>query len=89
MLRSWQKGDSMDMTNKTVRLTVGALLDERGISTQELADAAGINYRTALQLRRGFAARLDLVTLGKICTALECQLSDLIELVEEPESVSA
>ena len=79
----------MDMTNKTVRLTVGALLDERGITTQELADLADINYRTALQLRRGFAARLDLVTLGKICSALGCQLSDIIELVDVPDSAPA
>lgn len=78
----------MDMTLKTVRWTVGALLDQKGISTQEFAQQAGIAYNTALSLRRGVTAKIDRDTLAKVCSALDCELNDLL-VVDDLEGASA
>lgn len=54
---------------------------EKGLTQKQLADAVGMNIRTLQHYEQGSKifdhARLD--TLLKICLALNCKLTDVIE----------
>ena len=66
-----------------VRWTVGKILDERNISTADFARMAGIQYNTALQLRRGITSQVDTRVLGRVCAALDVQPGDVLTLDED------
>jgi putative transcriptional regulator len=70
------------MGKKVIHLRIGALLEQKGISTAELVDKTGVAYNTALGLRRGAIARIDLNVLARICEALDVQPGELFELVD-------
>ena len=74
----------MLMSPSTVRLTVSDILDQRKMTTRELADAAGISYNTALSYRRGVNARIDFETLARLCDALGVHPGELFEITPEP-----
>ena len=61
-----------------VRISVGKLLRERGVSVRELVERTGMSYNTALALARGTSSRLDLDTLARVCDALDVEVSDLL-----------
>ena len=66
------------MPQKTVKWTVSEILDQRNMTTQEFANAAGLAYNTALDLRRGNITRVDFGTLQRVCAALGVQPGDLL-----------
>jgi len=70
------------MTRKTIHLKIGELLDKQGVSTAELVERTGVAYNTALGLRRGAVARIDLDVLARICEALEVEPGEIFELVD-------
>jgi putative transcriptional regulator len=53
-----------------IRLRVGELARQQGLTIKALAARAGIAYNTAHTLYTGRATRIDLDTLDRICTAL-------------------
>ena len=62
------------------------LREKRGLSQGKLADAAGLSVRVLQNYEQG-ARNLNgakLLTLLRICKALECKLEDLIT---EPETI--
>lgn len=67
------------MATGTVRLRVPEILDERGITTAQFAQGAGITYNQALAIRRGVYTRIDLITLDRICEFLKMEPGDLFE----------
>jgi DNA-binding Xre family transcriptional regulator len=71
------------MTTGTVRLKVPEILEQKGMSTREFADKAGITYNQALALRRGNYELIALKTIARICEALDTDASDLFENVQE------
>jgi DNA-binding Xre family transcriptional regulator len=70
------------MTPMTVRWAVSEILDNKGMSTAEFAEKAKITYNTALSIRRGVVARIDLETISKVCSALGIQPGDLFKTVD-------
>lgn len=62
-----------------VRLRVGEILEEKGISVDEFAGMVRINYRTALDLAKGRYERIGLETINKICNGLNITPADLFE----------
>jgi putative transcriptional regulator len=70
------------MTKKKIRLKIGVLLDNQGVSTAELVERTGVAYNTALGLRRGAVSRIDLDVLARICEALKVEPGELFELVD-------
>lgn len=54
-------------------------LKEHKISRNKLAKQGDLRYDTILSYCRGEVTRLDTDTLKKICSALECDLTDIIE----------
>jgi putative transcriptional regulator len=60
----------------TIRLN--ELLEKRGESILWLSKKIRARYATLWQMARGEVVLVNLQTLDKICTALECQVGDLL-----------
>lgn len=71
-----------------LRLRVGAVMRERGVSVAELAKSADIATNTARALYRGVNERVDLVVLGRVAAALGARPIELFEEVEESGHLS-
>ena len=68
-----------------VRLTIDKYLDERGISRYELAKRTEVKFQTIDRYYKNRAVRYDSYILDRICAALECNISDIIEYVKDEE----
>jgi putative transcriptional regulator len=59
----------------------------RRLSIKEVAERAGLAYGTVFGLYHDQAKRIEFATLDKLCRALSCAVSDLLEYTPE-ESVA-
>ncbi len=66
-----------------VRLTIDQYLDKRGMTRYELAKRTEVKFQTIDRYYKNRVVRYDSYILDRICTALECELSDIIEYVKE------
>ncbi len=66
-----------------VRLRVGKLLRERGMTVYGLAKEAHIPATTAYRLARGNVKRVDVRLVDRLCAALNCQVADLFERIPD------
>ena len=62
-----------------VRLTLDKLLEARGISRYELAKRTGTRFHIIDNYYKNKVVRYDSDLLNRICEALNCDMSDLIE----------
>lgn len=62
-----------------IRLTLDEALGKHGITRYELAKRTGIQYQIIDNYYKNKVKRYDSFVLDKICSALECQISDIIE----------
>ncbi len=62
-----------------VRLTVAQYMDSRGMTRYELAKQTGIRYQIIDKYYKNKVVRYDSYVLNKMCEALNCDISDLIE----------
>lgn len=60
-----------------VRLRIGEVARQQGLTIKALAERAGVAYNTAHALFTGRATRIDLDTLDRICAALQVEPGDL------------
>ena len=65
-----------------IRLTLDEYLDSRGITRYELAKRTGIRFQIVDHYYKNKVVRYDSYVLGRICDALSCQISDLLEAIE-------
>ena len=68
-----------------VRLTIDRYLDERGITRYELAKRTDVKFQTIDRYYKNRVVRYDTYILDRICAALKCNLSDIIEYVKDEE----
>jgi len=61
-----------------IKLTVDKYIDSRGISRYQLAKSTGIQYPVIDKYYKNSVIRYDSYVLDKICTALGCDISDII-----------
>ena len=66
-----------------VRLTLDAKLKKCGITRYELSKRTGIIYHTIDSYYKNQVVRYDSYILNKICEALNCNISDIIEYKQE------
>ena len=71
-----------------VRLTIDRYLDRRGITRYELAKRTEVKFQTIDRYYKNRVVRYDSYILDRICAALECTLSDIIEYVKDDEATS-
>lgn len=69
-----------------VNVKLEQLLNDKGISQHELSRLTGIRQASINEMCLNKTKRLPLDNLAKICEVLECQITDIIELKEEPAS---
>lgn len=62
-----------------VQIKLQEYLDKHNITRNALSMATGIRYDVIDRYYKGQIMRIDLDNLAKICYALECKLSDIIE----------
>lgn len=63
----------------TVRLKIDKALAELNVTRYELAKRTGITYQVIDKYYKNKIIRYDSYILEKICTALDCDISDIIE----------
>ncbi len=62
-----------------IRLTIDKYLDAHGITRYELSKRTGIRFQIIDNYYKNKVVRYDSEVLSKICAALGCDISDLIE----------
>ena len=66
-----------------VRLTIDKYLDKSGITRYELAKRTEIKFQTIDRYYKNRVVRYDTYILDRICSALECDISDIIEYIDD------
>lgn len=66
-----------------VKLTLDKYLEKRGITRYELAKRVDVKFQTIDRYYKNRVVRYDSYILDRICTALECNVSDIIEYVKD------
>jgi putative transcriptional regulator len=66
-----------------IRIHVGELAKQRGLTIKALAERAGVAYNTAHALYTARATRIDLDTLDRMCVVLGVEPGDLLIRHEE------
>lgn len=67
-----------------VQINLNRILEEKGLSHREFARITGIRHPSISEMCNNETKRLPLDNLAKICAALQCNISDILELVKEP-----
>ncbi len=62
-----------------IRLTLDKALKKSGITRYELSKRTGIQYQIIDNYYKNKVKRYDSFVLERICDALNCQVSDIIE----------
>lgn len=66
-----------------VKLVLDKLLEKRDVSRYELARRTGSQYHIIDSYYKNKVVRYDSYLLNKICEALDCDISDIIEYVKD------
>lgn len=56
-------------------------MKNRGVSTYMLREKCGIDSKTVRRLRAN--ENVETKTLDKLCSALDCQLQDIVEYIKD------
>lgn len=59
------------------------ILDDRNISIRKCAEISGVNFETVRKMYNDESKQYQRDTLGALCKALNCNISDLLEIIEE------
>ena len=62
-----------------VKLVLNECLDKKGITRYELAKRTGIKFQIIDNYYKNKVVRYDSYILDKLCTALECDISEIIK----------
>ena len=68
-----------------IKLTIDKMLEKRGITRYELAKRTEIKFQTIDRYYKNRVIRYDSYILDRICTVLECNVSDILEYVKDEE----
>jgi len=62
-----------------IRLTLAEYMDGHGITRYELAKRTGVQFQILDKYYKNKLVRYDSYVLDKICTALSCDISDILK----------
>jgi putative transcriptional regulator len=68
-----------------VSMRIAKILKSKGLNAHAFAKLAGVPITTAYRLARphGQLKRIDMTTINKVCTALDCTPGDLFDYTPE------
>jgi putative transcriptional regulator len=67
----------------TIKVKLDKVLEDRGMTSKELADTIGITQANLSILKTSKAKGIRFTTLIAICEILDCQPADILEYVRE------
>ena len=65
-----------------IRLTIDKYLNENNITRYELAKRTGIRFQIIDNYYKNKVVRYDSYILNKVCEALDCSVSDIVEYIK-------
>ena len=68
---------------KRVKIVLDDLLKQKSMTRYELSRKTSIHYQTLDKYYKNTFVRYDSDILRRICEALDCDISDIIKLVDE------
>ncbi len=68
-----------------IKLTIDEKLNELGITRYELSKRTGISFPIITNYYKNKVVRYDSYILDKICTALGCDVSEIVEYIPNKE----
>jgi putative transcriptional regulator len=68
-----------------IKVHLSRLMGERRLKISDLAKMTGLHRNGLTQLYNEETNGIKFDTLEKICRALNCDISDLLEIVDEPK----
>lgn len=68
-----------------IKVILSRALGERRMSRSDLVKMTGINFHKVSEYYYDLADRIDLDYLGRICDALDCEVSDILMRVDDAE----
>lgn len=68
-----------------IRIKLSELLGKKRMSRRELAQMVGVRPNTIGDMYHDNVKRLDISTLDKICTVLNCDICDILEFIKDEE----
>ena len=69
----------------TIRIKLGELIAQAGISKNKLSHKAEMQRTQINNYCNNQITRLDIDVLARICTVLNCEISDLLEFVTQQD----
>lgn len=72
-------------TYGTIRIRLNELLEKNGMSKNKLSHRAEMQRTQINNFCNNKITRLDTDVLARICAALDCQISDLLEYIPPEE----
>ena len=82
----WEDIYMNDLEFGTVRLHLEELMKKRNISINKLSFRAEMQRTQLKKYCRNEVQRLDIAVLSRLCYALDCDLSDLLEYIPPEKS---
>lgn len=64
-----------------IKIKVNELIEKKGISKNKLAHRAEMQRTQLNQYCNNEITRLDTAVLARLCTALECNIEDILEFI--------
>ena len=68
-----------------IKIKLSEQLGKRRMTRRELAQLIGVRPNTIGDMYNDNVKRLDITTLNKICTVLDCDISDILEFIKDKE----
>ena len=68
-----------------VELRLGEIIDERGISRNQLAKMIDARFEVVSKWYKGEVEKMDLDILARLCYALDCKAEDIVQYVPDEE----
>lgn len=65
-----------------IKIHLSKIMGERKLKISDVANDTGINRGTITRLYKETAERVELDVIEKLCRYFECDVSDLIEIVD-------
>ncbi len=66
-----------------IKIHLSTLMGERKLKISDVANDTGINRGTITRLYKETAERVELDVIEKLCRYFECDVGDLIELLDD------
>lgn len=67
---------------KKIKITVGNVMKEKRITAYRVVKETDLRYQTVLNYRDNLISKIDLDVLAKICSVLNCAISDVLQYEE-------